>query len=147
MAHKVAGLILVALMSSYTASAADLSSPAGLWQPIDSHTGKPLGLIKIYAQRGLFFGRIEPSSPADNGTDRCTKCTDERKNQRIIGLVLIRNMRLEGGEYVGGDILDPDTGGVYGCKFRLIEGGRKMIMRGFFGISLLGRSQTWVRVG
>jgi uncharacterized protein (DUF2147 family) len=54
-------------------------------------------------------------------------------------------MRLEGDEYAGGDILDPDSGRIYGCKFRLIDGGRKLIMRGYIGLSLFGRSQTWQR--
>jgi uncharacterized protein (DUF2147 family) len=49
-------------------------------------------------------------------------------------------------EYAGGDVLDPDSGKVYGCKFKLTEGGERMIMRGFFGVSLFGRSQTWVRI-
>ena len=142
----VLGLILVGIASVFGATAADLSSPTGLWQPIDGKTGKPLGLIRIYEDRGQFFGRIERSSPSDDDSSRCSRCTDERRGQPIIGLVLIRNMRLQDAEYVGGDILDPDTGRVYGCKFRLVDGGRKLIMRGLIGISLLGRSQTWERV-
>jgi len=85
--------------------AADLSSPAGLWAPIDGKTGQRLGLIRIFQQGGLFFGRIEPSSPSDDRSARCTLCTDERRNQPIIGLVILRHLRLEEGEYVGGDIL------------------------------------------
>jgi uncharacterized protein (DUF2147 family) len=126
--------------------ASDLASAAGRWQPIDEKTGQPLGLIRIYQQGGLFFGRIEPSSPSDETSRRCTRCTDERRNQPIIGLVLIRNMRQEGDEYTGGDILDPDSGRIYGCKFRLIDGGRKLVMRGYIGLSLFGRSQTWQRL-
>jgi len=129
-----------------TTSWAAEPGPEGMWQPLDS-AGKPLGLIRIYQDHGLYFGRIEPSSPSDDRNARCVRCSDERKNQPIIGLVLMRNMRSEGDKYVGGDILDPDTGRLYGCRFRLIDGGQKMIMRGFFGISLLGRSLTWQRVG
>ncbi|MHB8816195.1 MAG: DUF2147 domain-containing protein [Steroidobacteraceae bacterium] len=76
----------------------------------------------------------------------CTRCTGERHNQPIIGLVLMRHLRLEKGRYVGGDILDPDTGLIYGCTLRLTDGGRHLIMRGFIGFSLLGQSQTWRRV-
>jgi uncharacterized protein (DUF2147 family) len=125
--------------------AVDLTSPAGWWQPIDRKTGKPLGLIRIYEQNGLFFGQVEPASPDDDRSRRCTRCTDERRDQPIIGLVLIRNMRLQGDQYRGGDILDPDTGRIYGCTFRLADGGRQLIMRGFFGVSLFGRSQIWRR--
>jgi uncharacterized protein (DUF2147 family) len=128
------------------AAVVDLSSPAGHWQPIDDSTGKPLGLIRIYEDKGAFFGRIEPSSLADDTSRLCSKCTGERHNQPIIGLLLMRNMRLQGNEYSGGDILYPDTGGIFGCRFRLIDGGRKLIMRGYIGVALFGRSQTWQRV-
>jgi uncharacterized protein (DUF2147 family) len=136
---------LAGLWAVAAAGAEDLSSPVGWWQPIDAKTGKPQGLIRIYEERGLFFGRIEPSSPSDDSSQKCTRCTDERKDQPIIGLVLIRNMRLQGDEYVGGDVLDPDTGRIYGCKFHLADGGKKLIMRGFLGISLFGQSHTWLR--
>jgi uncharacterized protein (DUF2147 family) len=140
-------LLLTALPFGLSAAAddTDWASPSGLWQPLDSH-GKPMGLIRIYEDRGRFFGSIERSSPSDDPNEKCTHCTDERRNQPIIGLVLMRNLHLENGEYVGGDILDPDTGHIYGCKFHLVDGGRRLIMRGYLGISLLGRSQVWQRV-
>jgi uncharacterized protein (DUF2147 family) len=148
-ARALLGLILAGLCclcAASVAGAADLSSPVGWWQPIDNKTGDPLGLIRIYEQRGLFFGRIEPASPSDDTSVKCTRCSDERKDQPVIGLVLIRNMRREGDEYVGGDILDPESGRIFGCKFHLVDGGVKLIMRGFIGLSLFGRSQTWLRV-
>jgi uncharacterized protein (DUF2147 family) len=140
------GLAAAAGPSAAT-SAGDLASPVGLWTPLDWNTGKPMGLIRIYEERGELYGRIEPvpGENEDNGK-RCTRCTDERKNQPYIGLVLMRHLRLHNGEYDGGDILDPGTGSVYGCKLRLIDGGHRLLMRGFLGISLLGRSQTWQRV-
>jgi uncharacterized protein (DUF2147 family) len=127
------------------AADARLATPAGLWQPLDS-SGKPLGLIRIFEADGLYYGRIEPSSPSDDRSARCTRCTGQRHDQPIIGLVLMRHLRPENGEYVGGDILDPDTGRIYGCTLRLTHGGHELVMRGFLGISLLGRSQTWRRV-
>jgi uncharacterized protein (DUF2147 family) len=141
-------VLLLVLPAPVLSAAADarLASPVGLWQPLDS-SGKPQGLIRIFEIKGLYYGRIEPSSPSDDRNARCTRCTDERHNQRIIGLVLLRHLRPENGEYVGGDILDPNTGHIYGCTLRLTDGGRKLIMRGFLGISLFGRSETWRRVG
>ena len=140
-------VLLVALAASLPAAAADarLASPVGLWQPLDS-AGKPEGLIRIFETNGLYYGRIEPSSADDDRNARCTRCTDDRHDQPIIGLVLLRHLKPQNGEYVGGDILDPDTGRIYGCTLRLTNGGREAIMRGFLGISLLGRSQTWRRV-
>jgi uncharacterized protein (DUF2147 family) len=142
-------VLLLALQASALPSvAADarLASPAGLWEAFDSD-GKSEGLIRIFEMKGLYYGRIEPSSPTDDRNARCTRCTDERHNQPIIGLVLLRHLRPENGEYVDGDILDPDTGHIWRCKLRLTDGGRRLIMRGYLGISLLGSSQTWKRVG
>lgn len=148
---RLLATLLTLLLASATATlpvhAADgqLATPAGLWQPLDS-SGKPLGLIRIFEANGLYYGRIEPSSPSDDRRALCTRCTGERHDQPIIGLVLMRHLRLENGEYVGGDIVDPDTGRIYGCTLRLTDGGRQLVMRGYLGISLLGRSQTWRRV-
>jgi len=143
----LSALLLACATLALPVRAADarLTTPVGLWQPLDG-SGKPLGLIRIFEANGLYYGRIEPSSPGDDRSARCTQCTGARHDQPIIGLVLMRHLRPENGEYVGGDILDPDTGRVYGCSLRLTDGGRELVMRGFLGISLLGRSQTWRRV-
>jgi uncharacterized protein (DUF2147 family) len=74
-------------------------------------------------------------------------CSDDRKNQPINGLEIIRNMSRRDEEYAGGEILDPDSGWVYRCKFHLEDGGQKLLVRGYLGISLFGRTQTWTRVG
>lgn len=139
-------LVLVLPASVLSAAAARLASPVGLWEALDS-SGKSQGLIRIFEVKGLYYGRIEPSSPTDDRNAKCTRCTDYRHNQPIIGLVLLRHLRPENGEYVGGDILDPDTGHIWSCTLRLTDGGRQLIMRGFLGISLLGSSETWLRVG
>ena len=145
----LAALLLVAGTATLPVRAADdagLTSPVGLWQPLDS-SGKPEGLIRIIEANGLYYGRIEPSSPSDDRNARCTRCTGKRHDQPIIGLVIMRHLKLQNGEYVGGDILDPNTGHVYGCSLHLTHGGHELVMRGFLGISLFGRSQTWRRVG
>ena len=46
---------------------------------------------------------------------------------------------------IGKGILDPNTGSVYRCKITVEEGGKKLVVRGFIGISLIGRSQVWTR--
>ena len=138
-------LILTATAPLVSAATVDLSSPAGLWAPTDGK-GRPLGLIRIFERGGAFYGRIERSSPGDDFSARCTRCTGDRKDQPIVGLVIMRYLRLKDDEYIGGDILDPRTGGVYSCKFHLADGGRTLRMRGYLGISLFGYTLTWVRV-
>ncbi len=60
-------------------------------------------------------------------------------------MVILRGLKKIGNGYGGGDILDPDTGWIYRCKAHLVENGKKLILRGYLGFSLLGRSQVWVR--
>lgn len=138
-------LLVLAAASPIASAAADLSSPEGLWALTEGEGGRP-GLIRIFAQDGAFYGRIESGSPGEHSSARCTRCTDDRKDQPIIGLVIMRHLRRRDDEYVGGDILDPTTGAIYRCRFQLTDGGRKLRMRGYLGFSLLGRTQTWVRI-
>jgi uncharacterized protein (DUF2147 family) len=137
--------LIFAASAPIASHAADAQSPIGLWKTIDDKTGKQRALVRIYLQDGKYFGKIEQSFTPGAETRVCSECTDERKNQPIIGLLIIRNVVLKDGEYAGGDILDPDNGSVYRCKFRLEDGGSVLIVRGFIGFSLLGRSQTWHR--
>ena len=138
-------LLLALPLVPASAAVTGWSTPVGLWSPLD-RSGKPVGLVSIYEKNGLYYGRIEPLSPADNRAARCTHCTGNRKNQLIDGLVLMRHLRYRDGKYVGGNILDPRTGRVYDCELRLIDGGRKLVMRGYLGIPLLGLSEVWQRM-
>jgi uncharacterized protein (DUF2147 family) len=127
--------------------AAESTSPVGLWKTFDDKTGKARAIVRIYEQGGKLFGRIEQSFTPGSETRVCVPCTDERKNQPIIGLMVIRNIKRDGNEYSGGDILDPESGSVYRCKMHLEQNGARLILRGYIGFSLLGRSQTWQRQG
>jgi uncharacterized protein (DUF2147 family) len=138
-------LFVFAGVAAITSHAAGSQSPLGLWRTVDDKTGTPRAVVRIYMQDGKYFGRIEQSFTPGAETRVCSVCTDERKNQPIIGLLIIRNVTLHDGEYSGGDILDPDNGSVYRCKFHLEKDGTALVVRGFIGISLLGRSQTWQR--
>jgi uncharacterized protein (DUF2147 family) len=137
--------LVFAASTPIASHAADAQSPIGVWKTIDDKTGKPRAMVRIYVQDGKYFGKIEQSFTPGAETRVCSECTDERKNQPIIGLLIIRNVTLRDGEYGGGDILDPDNGSVYRCKFHLENGGTVLVVRGFIGFSLLGRSQTWHR--
>jgi uncharacterized protein (DUF2147 family) len=81
----------------------------------------------------------------DTGEAVCDKCTDERKGQKIIGMTIVKGIKQKGDAYEGGEILDPDNGKTYRCKMKVLESGKKLEVRGFIGISLFGRSQTWLR--
>ena len=131
--------------ADYRFYTADSTSPIGLWKTFDDKTGKPRGLVRIYEHDGKLFGRLEESFTPGAEGHVCAVCTDARKNQPIIGLSIIRNMEHENNEYNGGDILDPESGSVYRCKMHLEQDGTRLVLRGFIGFPLLGRSQTWRR--
>jgi uncharacterized protein (DUF2147 family) len=139
--------ILIGILSFLQIEASTLGneSPVGLWRTIDDKTGKPSAIIEIKLQESILTGKIvktlNPDAPAI-----CEKCPGNRKNQPLIGLLIIRNLTQKSiAEWGNGYILDPDNGTEYKCKIKLIDDGNKMIVRGFIGISLLGRSQIWSR--
>ncbi len=138
-------LVMLTLVPLGASWAADASSPIGLWRTIDDKTGKERAIVRVYEEHGRLFGRIEHSFVPGAETRVCKLCTDERNNQPMIGLLIIRNMQADGAGYSGGDILDPESGSVYRCKMHLDENGTRLVVRGYIGIALLGRTQIWQR--
>ena len=138
-------MAVILCLSALALRAADSAAmPAGRWRTFDDKTGKPKAIIVLYEEKGLLFGRVETLVDPD-AVKICDKCSDERKGQPVTGMVLVRRMKKDGDEYTGGDILDPKNGSVYRCKMRLLDQGRKLSVRGYLGLSLFGRSQTWIR--
>lgn len=120
---------------------------AGLWKTIDDATGKPRSLIRISEHNGEFSAVVEKGlRETDTGEAVCDKCKDERKGKKIIGMTIAKGLKQNGNKYEGGEILDPENGKTYKCKMTLDESGNNLEVRGFIGISLIGRSQTWHRV-
>lgn len=123
------------------------SSPVGVWNNIDDKTGQPRAEIRISENDGVVSARIERRLVIDpESTGRCNLCTDDRKDQPIEGLEIIRGARLnaENGWWEGGTILDPANGKSYTLRMRVGEDGRSMQVRGQVGPFF--RTQNWVRV-
>jgi uncharacterized protein (DUF2147 family) len=135
----------LALLAAAFGAAAAEPTPVGTWRTFDNHTGKARSLVRIYEENGKLYGKVETSLDPARAGRLCDQCKDERKNKPVVGMVIMRGLKQDGDEYTGGDILDPDNGKIYRCKLKVIEGGAKLSVRGFIGISLLGRSQTWTR--
>ena len=136
-----------ALLAATTAFA-DSSSPAGLWRTIDDKTGMERSVVRIIEASGVYEGKVEKllnRQPDDDPDNLCRKCEGARKDQPVIGMTILWGLKQDGDQYTGGEILDPKNGKVYRAKMKLLDGGRKLEVRGFIGISLLGRSQTWIR--
>jgi uncharacterized protein (DUF2147 family) len=141
-------LVLAAILLAAPFARADTGTPAGLWRTIDDKTGQERSLIRIEEVNGAFQGRIEKllnRQPDDDPDGLCRKCEGERKDKPVVGMTILWGLRKDGDQYGGGEILDPKNGKVYRAKMMLRDGGRKLEVRGFIGVSLLGRSQTWVR--
>jgi uncharacterized protein (DUF2147 family) len=145
-------LLVLALLglgpqACFAADAALAGNPAevGLWQTISDKTGKPEGYIRVLLVGGELRGVIERGMPGDDPNELCTKCPGERKNQRKIGMTIMTGLHRQDDHWGGGEILDPDNGSIYRCRIRAIDSGRKLEVRGYIGISLLGRTQTWLR--
>ena len=137
----LAAILLTALGGQF----AENLSPAGRWKAIDDKTGEARGIVRIYEEHGALFGKIEAALKDGEEKEHCDLCRDERKGKPIIGLLVLRGLRKQGDEYGGGDILDPDTGLVYRCKLRLLDEGKRLLVRGYLFAPLLGRSQIWIR--
>jgi uncharacterized protein (DUF2147 family) len=143
---RQAALAGVLLASAVTAMA-QADSPVGTWQTIDDHTGQPKALVQIAQDgSGALNGKVIKGLGANDQPDRrCTACTDARKDQPILGMTIISDMKRDGDAWDHGQILDPENGKLYKCKMHLEDGGTKLVVRGYIGVSLLGRSQTWIR--
>lgn len=120
-------------------------SPAGNWRTFDDHTGKERGMVHIDDAGGVVTGRVLSTLDPAEADHVCDKCEDDRRGHKLIGLEIIRGMRPDGDGWSDGRVLDPESGGIYRGKMHLEDGGRKLVLRGYLGISLFGRSQTWLR--
>ena len=144
-AALAATLLLAVAAQAQGVPAGGAATPVGLWRTFSDATGKETGRVQIFAENGRLFGVIAAIVDPAKRQAICIKCTDDRHDRPVLGLQIIRGLQPDGARWDGGTILDPETGSVYGCSLRLTNGGSRLVVRGFLGISLLGRSQVWVR--
>lgn len=129
------------------ASESTIASPVGLWRVFGDRSGQSEALVRISEDRGMYEGRITTVFPRPDvpPNARCESCPGERRNQPIQGLLILTASRKPGKDQLEGEILDPEDGAVYRCTLRLSEDNRHLLVRGYVGISLFGRTQTWSR--
>lgn len=140
-------LSLLTLGLTMASAWADNASPVGVWKNLDDVSGKPKALVRITEKDGVLSGRIEKLfRPADQEQNpKCAKCPGVAKDQPLVGLMMMWGLKQNGDGYDGGEILDPANGKVYKSKMRLIDGGKKLDVRGYVGVPMFGRTQTWER--
>lgn len=144
--HWVTAAIAVFMMGSST-TWAQSASPAGLWRTIDDKTKNERSLIRITESNGELQGVIEKifDQPGDDPAHLCRECRGERKDKPIIGMTILWGLKQEGGIWAGGEILDPKNGRIYKAKVTPSADGKTLDVRGYIGVSLIGRTQTWHR--
>jgi len=123
------------------------TSPVGRWRTIDDASGKPASIVVIREENGKITGTIEKvydSYPRESNP-KCNACQGELKDKPIVGLKILWNLTRQGDGWTGGMIFDPDSGKTYNCSLTLQDGGNKIKVRGFIGVSLFGRTQYWFR--
>jgi uncharacterized protein (DUF2147 family) len=139
---------IAALLGLSVVSAFAQMTPVGLWQTISDTDGKVSSEVRITEAAGVVTAKIEKLLRADAKPGvKCTECKDDRKDQPVLGLEIMRGLKKTEGKDVweGGFIIDPDNGKDYRARITMIEGGKKLEMRGYIGNPMFGRTQTWVR--
>jgi uncharacterized protein (DUF2147 family) len=119
-------------------------SPIGVWKNLDDEDGKEKSHIEIYEQNGKLRGKVIKLLPAATIT-KCNACTGTNKGKSLVGMDILWDLKKSGKTWDSGQIMDPKNGKIYDCKIEL-KGTDKLNVRGYMGVSMFGRTQTWYRV-
>ena len=140
------GIICIVLFSS----SAIAENIVGTWRYMDDKTGEAKGLVKIEQQaNGTYAGTALKATPRAGYIPKefCTNCPAPYTNKPIIGMQVISGLKTEDQiNYTNGKIIDPVSGKFYRLKGKISTNGKKLFLRGYMGVSAVGRSQTWLRV-
>lgn len=116
----------------------------GVWA-----NGTNKGHIQLYKQDGKYYGKIiwlkQPYD--DTGKPKIDKNNPDvnARSRSLLGLVMLRDFKYEDGEWVDGRIYNPDDGKEYKCNMKLKDL-KTLAIRGYIGISLIGKTEKFIRV-
>lgn len=144
-------LLCASLSFSLSVLAQVPDSIVGTWKTIDDQTGFSRGDVVITKNaNGTYSGKITAIRPLPGKplVSVCVKCKDNLRNAPFVGLQVMYDFKQNPNnpsEYLNGKMLDPLSGNTYKGRARLSTNGKRLTLRGYIGVSLLGRNQTWVR--
>ena len=111
-------------------------------------TGKEPAKVQIYKSGEKFYGKITwLKNPTDNGRQKVDINNPDKakRNNPVIGLVILTGFKFNDyDEWRGGNIYDPESGKTY-SSYLYLKDINTLKLRGYVGISLLGRTETWTR--
>ena len=137
---KVSIILLACLISSFVGA----QSIFGKWKTIDPVTGNDESIIEVYKKDGKAYAKVIAIINEADRDKTCINCKGKNKNKPILGLDILDGLKENGDEWSGGKILDPKNGKYYKCYIKLTEE-NTLKLRGYIGISLLGRTEYWYR--
>jgi uncharacterized protein (DUF2147 family) len=123
----------------------------GYWKAIDSETGQPQTIIRLWEYQGKLIGSIVKvfPQPGKKNNPVCDECRGPLHNKPIIGLNFLWGFVRDGGDdrkWVNGNILDPRDGERYHCQLELADGGNKLNVFGYVRLLFkIGRTEVWLR--
>ncbi|BCU66206.1 hypothetical protein F941_00126 [Acinetobacter bouvetii DSM 14964 = CIP 107468] len=116
------------------------------WKTIDDKTKQPKAIVKFTEQKNGTLTASIQNILTKGEENACTKCEGPYHNKSLKGLRIVSGLKnAGGGSYEDGTILDPQSGKTYRLKGQIADGGKKLELRGFIGVAVLGRNQTWIR--
>ncbi len=116
----------------------------GKWYSTNEETGEIDSVIEVYKKQEKAFGKIIEIKNSERKNAVCDLCKDKNKNKPILGLNILNGLEKDGEEWSGGTILDPRNGNVYKCFIQLVQQD-KLKIRGYFGLSIFGKTAYWQR--
>ena len=148
-AHRTVHFAAALCIGLFASIAHAQATPAGLWKTIDDETKQEKSFVRISEAGGVYTGTIEKLLDPTKQNSVCDKCSDDRKDKPVLGMTIIKGVKQHGDDkpkWDGGEILDPNNGKTYKVRLTPADGGKRLEVRGYIGMPMLGRTQTWIRV-
>ena len=147
-ARSIAALFAaLALFHAVAAPCAPLRGIDGRWLTFDDATHARRSIIEIERDGQHVTGRIVEiyPKPGEDPDPVCDRCTGVNRGRKILGLAILDMETEADGVRFNGTVLDPENGKVYQGVVTLESDGRRLVLRGYVGIPLFGRTEIWSR--